>query len=133
MSETVWQPEYLSDPSYGFAVRIDGEFSQQLSEHTVPSSYQENLNEFIADAVLPEFGIRYTDPVRFYEDTFCPSSFHIGNNGTWLATDETHTINTDADVSYQSHNVDTGTEAYALMAMVDQWAEAATGLLADDA
>ena len=53
----------------------------------------------------------------------------MGNNGVWLAIDQSNkrSLLEYPDekelIKYSSHNVDNSKQAYALMALVDWWAE----------
>lgn len=128
MEEQVWQMENVYQPSYNFKIKLDADFAQNVQEISIPQDYQKNLNSFSED-ILEDHNFRYPSPLRFYQDTFLATGFHIGNNGTWLSTEDLNDLEQNESIEYYTHNIDNSSEAYALIALFDNWADKAAVLL----
>ena len=127
MNKIVWQPIHLYQPSFDFAVYLDRKFAEEMLSSKIQQERQENLNK-LAIELVKRFGLNYTSPLSFYEDSCLVTQFYIGRNGTWLAIEsfsEKDLINKNNKklVEYHSHNVESSLEAYTLMALFDQWIE----------
>ena len=127
-NKIIWQPFVLYQPYFDFGILLSRDFCREMLETKLSREIQIKTNNLCLE-VSERFGFNYPEPVTFYEDTAFISQFYLGNNGVWLAIDQSNkrSLLEYPDekelIKYSSHNVDNSKQAYALMALVDWWAE----------
>ncbi|MBI2110005.1 hypothetical protein HYT58_02430 [Candidatus Woesearchaeota archaeon] len=131
MDKIVWQPIALHQPSYEFGIILDETFAKEMVKTNLSQESQRRMND-LGTEVITRFGHNWTIPYIFHENTAFVSQFSLGVNGVWLALDNWYDLlkipeNKDP-IKYSSHNVDTSSQAYSLMALVDFWVEYAETL-----
>jgi hypothetical protein len=127
MNKIIWQPKNVYLPSYEFNISLDRTFAKEMLAAKIPREKQKRMNELALETLIRQ-GFNWPGPLTFYEDRGLVTQFYIGRNGVWLATN-CENINSlfkkdeNKHIKYYSHNVDNSSQAYALMALVDQWVE----------
>lgn len=128
MEKIIWQPNGLYHPGYDFGILLDRQFAEGMLETKITLDKQNRMNE-MANETMKRFGAHGTFPLVFHEDSALVTSFNLGERGRWLVMDDDSKLfllnKTDKErcISYSSHNVDYSSDAYALIALVDQWVE----------
>lgn len=132
----IWQPRGVYQPSYDFGILVDAEFARRMIVSSVGLERGRGMKEMALETI-GRFGFSCANPLEFYKESALATQFSIGTGGTWLAIfqeDKAALLdgNLEGHVRYDSHNVDAPKKAYALMALVDLWAEYAVLLTIPD-
>lgn len=135
--KVIWQPEGIYQPGHDFGVLLDRVFAIEMGNSEVFPSTQRRMNDQ-GDEIITELGHSWSNPYDFYKDSFLVTQFNLGGNGVRLALDRpvSHYLSkpkeNDDPVKYCSHNVDTSSQAYALMALFDMWVQYSNAALGKD-
>ena len=128
IDKIVWQPGGIYQSGNDFHIALENKFAEKLLASKIGAERQ-MIN--YAREVVKERGINYPEVYIFHKDTAFVSEFHIGHNGKWLSLERNMGIMPRADEKYiyHSHNADSSSDAYALMALFDMWGSYADFLI----
>ena len=124
--EIIWRPLTLYQPTCEFGILLSREFTSEMLKLRIGTEGQERLNELAVEFVFGWYKCSQPTPYYFREDTALINQFNLNlGKGEWLALDgcfgknplEVHK----GLIKYESHNLESITDAYALMALVDFW------------
>jgi len=123
----VWQPFALYQPGSDFGIYIDRNFAREMLETKLSLEDRIRVKQLLLE-VSERFGFNHPEPVDFHEDTAFIKGFYLCSGGVWLTADGLFDPlslkeNIREPVKYSSHNVNNSKQAYALMALIDWWAE----------
>jgi len=126
--KVVWQPMAVYQPSYDFGIYLDRTFAKEMLSAKVSEEKQSRMNKSALETLV-RLEFNYPVPLSFHRNTGLVTEFNIGSGETWLTIDsgDKYSLLNQEDenklIKYSSHNVDNASKAYALMALVDRWAE----------
>ena len=125
--EIIWRPIALYQPTSEFGILLSREFTHEMLELKIGSKIQREFNTYAEDEVMKKFKYTTGGPYEFDEDSAFIRQFNLGSKGKWLALTGCFGENPlEANrglIKYDSHNLETMTDAYALMALFDLWVE----------
>ena len=131
MEKIIWTPDLYG--GCDFKVYLDKEFAKEMIQSKIPNGKQIRMNE-LANEELKRLRINWSNPYSFYTDSCFITQFYIGQDGVWLSTnyqtieDLINRKESSKIVEYNSHNVDTPSQAYVLMVSFDKWVQYADEL-----
>ncbi|MCK5025693.1 MAG: hypothetical protein KAS15_03830 [Nanoarchaeota archaeon] len=126
MEETIWTPRLYG--KYNFGVNLDKDFARDAIQLRIPIERQTRMNK-LANKELERLRTNWLDPYTFHGDSCLITQCYIGQNGVGLSLDYQIVDNLLKDkiyskvIEYDSHNVDTPSQAYVLMTLFDKWVE----------
>jgi len=126
MEETIWTPRLYG--KYNFGVNLDKDFAREMIQSRISTARQTRINE-LANKELEKLKTNWLNPYTFHEDSCLIIQCYIGQNGVGLSLKYQAVDNLLKDkiysevIEYDSHNVDTPSQAYVLMNLFDKWVE----------
>ena len=124
MKKVVWQPEFYR--GFEFKVWVGNDFAMEMLNTPFSGDEQRRINE-LATEKLKEIRINCPEPYSFYKNSAFIHHFNLGSDGRWLSTNnpsiERRIKNGGLPelVEYNSHNIDTSKQAFALLSLVSMW------------
>lgn len=121
--KTVWTLHFHG--RCDFNVVLDRNFATEMIQAEITSDRQAGMNR-LATETLKRLEVSWPNPLSFYNSSGFVNQFYLGA-GIWLATNYQTIENlltaipSSEPLEYNSHNVDTPSQAYALMVLFDQW------------
>ena len=126
MEETIWTPRLYG--KYNFGINLDKDFARKIIQSRISTARQTWINE-LANNELKRLRTNWLDPYTFHKDSCLITQCYIGQNGVGLYIEYQIIDNLLKDkiyskvIEYNSHNVDTPSQAYVLMNLFDKWVE----------
>ena len=126
MEETIWTPRLYG--KYNFGINLDKDFARKIIQSRISTARQTWINE-LANNELKRLRTNWLDPYTFHKDSCLITQCYIGQNGVGLSLEYQIIDNLLKDkiyskvIEYNSHNVDTPSQAYVLMNLFDKWVE----------
>ncbi|PIN74180.1 hypothetical protein COV20_01025 [Candidatus Woesearchaeota archaeon CG10_big_fil_rev_8_21_14_0_10_45_16] len=134
MSNIIWQPTGLYQPTYNVGIILDGEFAQKMIEANIPRERQNRINR-MGTELTRSLRQDHPFPYTFQEDSPFVTKFSIAGKGVGLSIDRVidkaienvmgnrveESFRESKPIVYGSHNVDNSMQAYVLMALVEMW------------
>lgn len=126
MEETIWTPRLYG--KYNFGVNLDKDFARKAIQLRIPIEEETRMNK-LANKELERLKVNCLNPYTFHEDSCLITQCYIGQNGVGLSLDYQIIENLLKDkiyskvIEYDSHNVDTPSQAYVLMNLFEKWVE----------
>jgi len=124
----IWQPELFLQEC-GFKVSLDQDFARDMIKTPLSREGQRGMNE-LAVKDLKSLRINWPTPYTFHKESCLINQIYLGSNGVWLSTCHTtlnHLLKSkdsyEKYIEYDSHNVDTPRNAYALLYLFSKWVE----------
>ena len=120
---------------FNFAIYLDKSLAKNLKQIQLDQQNRERFQEIAEQEVLQQLGMKWKSPYLFHESSLLVGQINIESDGRWLATThgELSSLDDGRDldnhITYNSHNIDTHKQAYALLACFTKWLDYAAVFL----
>ncbi|MEK6906476.1 MAG: hypothetical protein AABW81_02550 [Nanoarchaeota archaeon] len=112
--------------NFGFGMNLKKDFALRCKNRKLLSSEQQKFQDIIKNQISIPLRYDELNPLDFFEDSLLVISFYLHRgNGLWLSAErssiENLDENSDNNLLYSSHNVDSTREAYSLISVFERW------------
>jgi len=111
---------------FNFTLYLDRNISKLIKGISIDEKIRKRFQE-IGQEDLKNMGKKWYEPYLFHENSLLISQINIESDGRWLASSRDDILELDKEkpfnnfVRYNSHNIDTPEQAYALLALFTRW------------